>query len=146
MGSMQNENKKSVRFFEDLYCWQIARELTNKIYQITRDRKKFSDWSLANQIQRASVSVMSNLAEGFERGTREDQIYFYYIAKASAGEVRCQLYIAYDQNFITKQELDDNLTLCKKTSATIYRFIESVKVSEYKGLKFRKPIRILEKL
>ena len=130
-------DKQPAKSFEDLYCWQMARELTNKIYLLTRDRQQFSDWSLANQIQRASVSIMSNLAEGFERGTREDQIHFYYIAKASAGEVRCQAYIAFDQKYISQSELDEILAFCRRTSASIYRFIESVKVSKYKGLRFR---------
>ena len=132
-----DNNKVSVRYFEDLACWQIARELTNGIYRITKNKKQFSDWSLANQIQRAVVSVMSNIAEGFERGSKEDQITFYYIAKASCGEVRCQLYIAFDQVYISKQELDVLLSLCRRTSATIYRFIESIKDQGYKGLRYR---------
>lgn len=131
------EEKIKIKSFEDLYCWQVARELTNEIYKLTADKKIFFDWSLASQIQRATVSVMSNLAEGFERGSREDQIYFYYIAKASCGEVRCQLYIAFDQKYISKSELGYLINLSRKTSAVIYRFIESLKVSEYKGLKFR---------
>lgn len=131
------KSKIPVRSFEDLVCWQMARELTNEIYRITNDKKQFSDWSLANQIQRAVVSVMSNIAEGFERGSREDQITFYFIAKASCGEVRCQLYIAYDQGYISKVELDKLLIICRRTSAAIYRFIESLKVSEYKGLRYR---------
>lgn len=131
------EEKPKVRSFEDLFCWQLSRELTNKIYEATRDKNKFRDWSLANQIQRAAVSIMSNIAEGFERGTREEQIHFYYIAKASCGEVRCQLYIAFDQKYISESELDNLINLSKRTSAAIYRFIESIKVSKYKGLKFR---------
>lgn len=135
--SNQSGYKQPVRSFEDLVCWQMARELTNEIYRITKNKKQFSDWSLANQIQRAVVSVMSNIAEGFERGSREDQITFYYIAKASCGEVRCQLYIAHDQDLISKEELEKLLILCKRTSAAIYRFIESIKVQGYKGLRYR---------
>lgn len=133
----QYERKQPVCSFEDLDCWRLARELTNEIYRLTKDKQQFSNWSLANQIQRASVSVMSNLAEGFERGSREDQITFYYIAKASCGEVRCQLYIANDQNLINRSELDAVIVLCKRTSAAIYRFIESLKVSKYKGLRYK---------
>lgn len=135
--SNQGKPKQQVRAFEDLSCWQLARELTNEIYRITKNKKQFSDWSLANQIQRASVSVMSNIAEGFERGSRDDQIAFYYIAKASCGEVRCQLYIAFDQGLIIMSELDTLTILCKRTSAAIYRFIESLKVSRYKGLRYK---------
>lgn len=144
---MENTNNKvPVRSFEDLACWQMARELTNEIYRITKDKKQYSDWSLANQIQRASVSVMSNLAEGFERGSREDQVTFYYIAKASCGEVRCQLYISYDQGYISKDELDKLLSLCRRTSAAVYRFIECIKVSEFKGLRYRNSVVEEQKL
>lgn len=135
--SNSTQPRSPVRSFEDLACWQMARELTNAIYRITKDKKQFADWSLANQIQRAVVSVMSNIAEGFERGSREDQISFYFIAKASCGEVRCQLYIAFDQGYISKQELDALLVFCRRTSATIYRYIESIKVQGYKGLRYR---------
>ncbi|TSC97405.1 MAG: 30S ribosomal protein S23 [Candidatus Berkelbacteria bacterium Licking1014_2] len=132
-----NTNKPKIRSFEDLYCWQCARELTNEIYRLTGDKNKFTDWSLANQAQRATVSIMSNLAEGFERGTREEQIYFCYIAKGSAAEVRCQLYIMRDQGLISTEDLERLTNLSKKTSAAIYRYIESLKVSQYKGLKYR---------
>ena len=114
----------------------MARELTNKIYLLTRDRQQFSDWSLANQIQRASVSVMSNISEGFERGTTPDFIHFLYIAKGSAGEVRNQLYVARDLRYLNDDELNKGLNLAKRVAGTIFNFIESLKVSKFKGQKF----------
>lgn len=129
----------SVKRFEDLYVWQQARELTNFVYHMT-DKKRFPDWSLANQLQRAAVSVMSNIAEGFERGSKEEQVAFYYIAKGSAGEVRCHLYIAYDRNLITMQELNEGIALAETVSSAIFRLIESMKVSRFKGLKFKRPV------
>lgn len=86
--------------FEDLYVWRIARELVNLVYQLTKNQS-FLDPSLKDQIRRASVSIMSNIAEGFERGTKEDLIHFLYIARASSGEVRTQGYIALDQKYIS---------------------------------------------
>lgn len=74
----------TIQKFEDLICWQRARELTRVVY---REFKDCRDYGFTDQIQRASVSVMSNIAEGFERGTRQEFINYLFIAKGSAGEV-----------------------------------------------------------
>lgn len=126
----------SVKRFEELICWQEGRKLVNFIYQLTRDRR-FSDFSLKDQILRAAVSIISNIAEGFERGTKEEFIYFLYIAKASCGEVRAQLYIALDQKFIDGVGFQKAHQQAKRISAMIYRLIESLKGSKFKGLKHR---------
>jgi len=85
----------SITNFEDLEIWKLARYLTGQIYQLTRNGNFVKDYSLCNQIQRASVSVMSNIAEGYERGGNQEFIQYLAIAKGSCGEVRCQLYIAF---------------------------------------------------
>ena len=90
--------------FEDLIAWQKARKLTCEIYQITRQGAFVKDFGLSNQIQRASVSIMSNIAEGFERGSNKEFIQFLYIAKGSCGEVRSQIYIAFDQRYISEND------------------------------------------
>src|SRR3989344_3259880 len=126
----------SVRRFEDLACWQQARELTNFIYNLTLKPEFKRDHGLANQIQRASVSVMSNISEGFERGTTPDFIHFLYIAKGSAGEVRNQLYVARDLRYINDDELNKGLNLAKRVAGTIFNFIDSLKVSKFKGQRF----------
>jgi len=123
--------------FEDLTCWQEGKRLVNLIYKITSN-KTFSDFSLKDQIRRAAVSVISNIAEGFERGTKEELVYFLYIAKGSCGEVRSQLCIALDQKFIVNRDFEEANALAKRVSAMIYRLIESLKVSGYKGLKYKK--------
>ncbi len=82
--------------------------------------------------------MISNIAEGFERSNREEFIYFLYVAKGSCGEVRAQGYVAYDQRFITVQEFNSLISLSEKVSGITYKFIESVKVSEFKGLKHKK--------
>lgn len=123
--------------FEDLFVWQKARILVQCIYQIT-NTKKFSDLSLKDQIRRAAVSIISNIAEGFERGGREELIYFLYIAKGSASEVRAQLYVAYDCQMISKKDFINLKDHIESVSKLLYRFIEGVKVSKYKGLKFKK--------
>ena len=126
----------SVRRFEDLVCWQKGKELTNLIYKLSQ-RKKFVDFSLKDQIRRAAVSIISNIAEGFERGTREEFIHFLFIAKASCGEVRAQLYIALEQGFISKKDFQETARLAEGVSAMIYKLIESLKSSRFKGLKYK---------
>ncbi len=99
--------------FEDLIAWQKARELTKQIYAITNEGIFSKDFGLRDQIRRASVSVMSNLAEGFERGGRGEFHQFVVIAKGSCAEVRSQLYVALDVGYITQEKFDqiDNLAL-----------------------------------
>jgi len=126
----------SVKRFEDLICWQEGRKLVNLVYCLTR-KSIFRDFSLKDQIQRAAVSVISNIAEGFERGTKEEFIYFLYIAKASCGEVRAQLYITLDQGFITNSDFQQAFQQSTKVSALTYRLIESLKSSKFKGLKHK---------
>lgn len=127
----------TVNSFEDLFVWQKARELVNLIYNYTRKSDFSRDYGLSDQIRRAAVSVMSNIAEGFERGSKEETIYFLYIAKGSCGEVRAQLYTAFDQKYITNEELKRGIELAKYISSLISNFISSLKVSRYKGLKFK---------
>jgi four helix bundle protein len=80
--------------------------MTNFVYAVTKHRAFARDFALKNQIRKAAVSVMSNIAEGFERGGRAEFIQFLSIAKSSAGEVQSQLYIALDQEYITPEQLD----------------------------------------
>lgn len=95
-----------VEKFEDLIAWQKARELTKNIYTITKQGEFAKDFGLRDQIQRASVSIMSNLAEGFERGGRAEFHQFVVIAKGSCAEVRSQLYIALDVGYISQEQFD----------------------------------------
>jgi four helix bundle protein len=129
--------KMKAKRFEDLIVWQKSRNLVNIVYQITNN-SIFKDSSLKDQIRHAAVSVMSNIAEGFERGTREDLIHFLYIARASCGEVRAQNYISFDQKYISRYDFEKLQKECEIVSSMLYKFIESVKVSEFKGLKFKK--------
>ncbi len=125
--------------FEDIIAWQKTRELVKEIYRITKNEEFSKDYSLKDQIQRASVSIMSNIAEGYERGTKEELIQFLYIARGSCGEVRSQLYIAYDLNYISLQEFQKLQKLAIEVSRLIYHFIEYLKGARIRGQKFRKP-------
>ncbi|HEY6804106.1 MAG TPA: four helix bundle protein [Pyrinomonadaceae bacterium] len=90
--------------FEEIECWKKSRELTNRIYQASNNGAFSRDFDLRNQIRRASVSVMSNIAEGHDRGGTGEFIQFLSNSKGSAAEVRCQLYIALDQAYISNAE------------------------------------------
>src|SRR6516225_8819135 len=90
----------TARHFEDLKVWQDARQLVGVVYSASKQRAFNSDFALRDQIRRAAVSTMSNIAEGFERGTRKEFIQFLNVAKGSNAEVRSQLYVALEQNYI----------------------------------------------
>jgi four helix bundle protein len=102
---MSDEKKKDrIDKFEDLIAWQKARALTREVYQISQRGLFAKDFGLSGQIQRASVSIMSNIAEGFERGGRGEFHQFLSVAKASCAEVRSLFYVALDIKYINKAE------------------------------------------
>jgi len=122
--------------FEELPVWQKARELVNYTYGLTGNNLFSRDFSLVDQIRRSSASVMSNIAEGFERGSNAEFIHFLYIAKGSAGEARTQLFIALDQKYITEDEFRKGYNLSKDISGQLSGFIDYLKSSRMKGEKF----------
>lgn len=93
--------------FEKITSWQKAREFNRKIYLATGESRFKQDFELVKQIRRASISITSNIAEGFERNTDKEFVYFLFVAKASAGEVRSQLYLAFDLGYLSKEYLDE---------------------------------------
>ena len=92
---------KKITTFEDLIAWQKARELTREIYTVTKNGEFKKDFGLRDQIQRACVSIMSNIAEGFDRASRAEFHQFLVIAKGSCAEVKSQLYVAFDVGYIS---------------------------------------------
>jgi len=96
----------NIQRFEDIIAWQKARVLTKSVYEVTRQGGFAKDFGLASQIQRASVSIMSNIAEGFERSGPSERLQFVSMAKASCAEVRSQLYIALDVGYIAQEQFD----------------------------------------
>ena len=109
--------------FEDIEAWKTARELTRMIYAFTERGQFAKDFGLKNQIQRASVSVMSNIAEGFESRTQAQFLEYLGRSKASAGEVRCQLYIALDLKYLTQAQFNQVFDLADKSSRQMARFM-----------------------
>lgn len=97
---------QKVEQFEDLIAWQKARQLTAEIYRFSNQGDFARDFGLRDQIRRAAVSVMSNIAEGFDRGSRSEFHQFLVIAKASCAEVRSQLYVAQDVGYIDQKTFE----------------------------------------
>lgn len=105
--------------FEGLFAWQKARALTKAIYAVSQTGRFAKDFGLSGQIQRAAVSVMSNIAEGFERRSRTDFQRFLEMARGSCGEVRAQLYIAADIGYLTEAQFAELLAQAEETSRLI---------------------------
>lgn len=114
----------AIQRFEDILAWQSARELTRLVYGLSNAGSFARDFGLKDQIRRAAVSVMSNIAEGFESRTRGMFINYLGHAKASAGEVRAQAYVALDVGYINQEEFKRLWDLADKCSRQISRFME----------------------
>ena len=116
-----------VQRFEDLVAWQKARTLTGEIYRLTGQGMLARDHGLKNQMQRAAVSVMSNIAEGFERRSRRDFRHFLVIAKASSAELRSQLYVALDAGLIGQSQFDAVTTQAIEVSRVLSGLHRSIR-------------------
>jgi four helix bundle protein len=123
---------KPAKTFEELHIFQEARQMTLAIWKITRARPFSTDRVLVNQIRRAGLSIVSNIAEGFERGSRAEFGRFLKIAKGSCGEVRAQMQVASDQNYISKQDCADFCVTAKRVSAGLSNLARYLKESPAK--------------
>ena len=119
----RGEKMATIVRFEDIEAWQTARDLTRLVYELTNEGTFARDFGLRDQMRRAAVSVMSNIAEGFE--SRTSRLFVEYLgrAKASAGEVRAQAYVALDVGYIDQSEFERLFDLADKSSRQISRFI-----------------------
>ena len=110
--------------FEEIISWQKARVFSKEIYQITTNSSFSKDLDFIRQIRRANISISSNIAEGFERNTDKEFIYFLYVAKASAAEVRSQLYLAFDLEYFTQSEFENLLNSVTEISKLVSGLIK----------------------
>ena len=124
--------------FEDLDAWKIARELTRDVYRVTSGEKFSRDFGLKDQIRKASVSIMSNVAEGFERDGNREFCNFLSIGKGSAGEVRSQLYVALDQDSVSREDFDFLHRKATESGKVIAGLSSYLKRSGFAGVKFRR--------
>lgn len=131
--SLESSRMAKIEKFEDIVAWQKALELCDLIYFHTNSGTFSRDYGLRDQIRRASVSIVSNIAEGFERGSNNQFIYFLAISKASAGEIRAQLYIAKNQNHISADEfiiLNSKVTEISKIISGFISYLRTLKKSK----------------
>ena len=109
--------------FEDIDCWKEARQLVKLVYSLTEKGSFSMDRGLRDQIQRAAISIMSNIAEGFESQGNKEFVQFLFYAKRSSGEVRAQLYAALDLGYINEVESEEANELAMKVSRMLSSFI-----------------------
>ena len=126
-----------VRSFEELGVWKLSRKFAESVYGITSIDPLARDFSLRDQLRRSSGSVMDNIAEGFERHGRKEFIQFLYIAKASCGESRSQIYRAKDAKYLEDREFELLKNKAEAISRSLSNFINYLKKSEYTGLKHK---------
>jgi len=127
----------AIERFEDIEAWQKSRELTKEIYAVSNEGAFSKDFGLRDQIRRASVSVMSNIAEGYERSGNREFGQFLAQAKGSCGEVRAQLYAALDQGYLDKPTFDHLTDTAVQISRMLAGLMKYLRTSELKGSKYR---------
>lgn len=116
--------------FEDLDVWKLTRKIVYNIYELTKSGDFKQDYALRNQIRRSGLSILSNIAEGFESGTDKQFARYLKIAKGSAGECRAQLYVALDQQYLSQNEfrsLKKNLITCSKKLSRLISYLNGSK-------------------
>jgi four helix bundle protein len=127
-----------VKRFEDLNVWQKARALCKDLNPKITEGKFGRDFGLRDQLNRSSGSVMDNIAEGFEREGKNEFIQFLSYAKGSSGEVRSQLYRAFDRQYLNSEELKEFLTRTEEVTKMLTGLIIYLKKSSIQGLKYKK--------
>jgi four helix bundle protein len=131
----------TIRTFEDIEVWQLARQLSKEIYAFTVTGGFSKDFRFKDQINAASGSVMDNIAEGFGRGGRNEFINFLGIASGSLNETKSQLYRALDRDYITQDNFNILYALADLTGNKLGRFMIYLNSTEHKGSKFKDRIK-----
>lgn len=126
--------------FEDIQAWQLAREIAMDIWTLIETTPLKEDFALRNQLNRSSCSIMDNIAEGTERNGNREFVQFLSIAKASCGEVRSQLYRAFDRKHITEEQLNSLLEKTVFEGKKLGALISYLNKSDQKGSKFTQPV------
>ena len=129
----------TIKKFEDLEMWKLSRDLCNEIGILIDSDKYKKNYRLIGQIEGSSGSIMDNIAEGFERGTRGEFIQFLGYSKGSCGELRSQLYRSLDRNYINQDQFDKFSVMAIRISAMIQKFIEYLRKTNIKGSRQKEP-------
>lgn len=125
-----------IKRFEDLPIWKESRLLAKQIYQLT-SLPRFKDFSLRDQMRRAVVSIISNIAEGFERGSNKEFIQFLYVTKGSLGELRAQCCVDYDNGFLEREDFEMLIARCEDLSKQVSNFIAYLRRSPITDLRHK---------
>ena len=128
----------TIKSFEELTVWKDARKFTNKIYNLTKKFPKEENFGLTSQITRATVSIGSNIAEGFDRYSRKDFIRFLIIARGSISEIQNNLYIALDLKYINQNDFQENYAFSKELGKQINGFINYLRTYDKNNPKANK--------
>src|SRR5260370_20088867 len=126
-----------IKKFEDIESWKKARKLADEVYKATSTGGFARDYGLSDQMRRAAVSILSNIAEGFERGGDKEFLQFLAVAKGSCGEVRAQLYVALDQGYLSVDDFETLSTEARAVSELLAGFIKYLRESSLRGNKYR---------
>jgi four helix bundle protein len=128
----------SVKRFEEMDVWKKSRLMVKMICMMTNKSEFSRDWQLANHLRKTAISIISNISEGFERDGNKEFINFLSIAKGSCGELRCQLYIALDQNYIDEYLFSEISNLATDISKSLKGLINYLQASDLRGIKNKK--------
>lgn len=130
----------TIKRFEDLDAWKVSRELCDKIGKIIDNEAFKKNFRLIGQVEGSSGSIMDNIAEGFERGSRAEFIVFLGYSKGSCGELRSQLYRALDRKYITQEQFEELYLMLVRISAMLQKFISYLLKSDVTGLRKKGPL------
>jgi len=130
----------TIKRFEDLDAWKVSRELSNKIGNLIDSEAFKKNFRLIGQVEGSSGSIMDNIAEGFERGSRAEFIVFLGYSKGSCGELRSQLYRALDRYYINQEQFEELYLMVVRISAMLQKFITYLLKSDVKGLRKKEPL------
>jgi four helix bundle protein len=130
----------TIKRFEDLDAWKLSRELCDKIGRLIDSEAFKKNFRLIGQVEGSSGSIMDNIAEGFERGSRAEFIVFLGYSKGSCGELRSQLYRALDRKYINQAQFDELCIMAVRISAMLERFISYLLKTNVKGLRKKEPL------
>jgi four helix bundle protein len=122
--------KMAITRFEDIHAWQAARDLCNIVYGLTRDDRFSRDFGLVDQARRAAVSIMANIAEGFDSRSNSEFIQFLYYALRSASELQSHFYVALDQSYLTEPKFGEIYEQTGKAKSMIFRFIDYLRTHD----------------
>jgi len=125
-----DDNRMTIKRFEDIHAWQAARELCKAVYRVTGNGEFRRDFGLVDQARRAAVSIMANIAEGFDSSSNSEFIQFLYYALRSASELQSHFYVALDQSYVVESQFAEIYEETSKAKGMIFRFVDYLRTHD----------------